>query len=354
MKLAFTDRPKIDFKKSIAKLYKNKEGVALNTIDSTPAQIITIKERETSKVIGQVDNIDPVKFRQGVEITADIHRMRGIVDISCGIEGNFFENLVIGQTLEREDNNYFSDNNQQFESDIRNLMISGDNGSGAVLPFYRLHFSGSDGFGLNVNIRETTRDLYNKQEIVNGAIKIFDEKAFFSSNVSEHDASPRTTPANRVRKQININNQFPVKEVASQPFIEKFPNTLSLQKSIVSDNQKPLETGFSRQVRLAILNGNREIKLISANAIVKTDKNRVINPGTLFVMHEDNEHFNDSAIPHKTSRLIDNMSTEMRGVLLAMSGSGVTDDYIGDNHRSAKTGFMFDDAQFGTDSIAFR
>jgi len=354
MKKAFTDRPKRNFKKTFTKLYKSKDGTALNTVLSTPAKIITIKERQTSTIVGNTDIVDAVKFRQGVEILDDTQRMRGLVDISAGMEENTFENLVIGQTLNREDNNYFTDNNQQFDTDIKNLVISGDDGSGAVLPFYRLHFSGSNGYGLNINVRETARNLYDTHEISNGSIRIFDEKSFFSSNIVETETSPRSVIKNSVKKQSLILNQYSTKERTSAPFTEKFPDVLSNSKSLVAKEHKPLETGLTKFGKLVILNGNKEIKLISANAIVKTNRGKVIEPGTSTIVEDEQDSFDETASKHKTTKLSDNMDLAMRGVLLALSGSGSTDDYVGDLNKSASTGFVFDDAPFGTDSIAFR
>jgi hypothetical protein len=354
MNKPFIDKKKINFEKTFSKLYVNKSGVELNTIPSTPSRIITIKERNTSKVIGDNRNVDPDKFRNGVEILNDMHKMRGVVDISCGFEGHIHENLIIGQKFVSEEDNYFNDNKQQYESIIQNLISPGDNAEGKVLSFYRLHFSGSDGYGLNKNIRETTKNLYDEVINKNGVIKIFNNESMFSTNVFENDASPNKNIGNRITEQAVIQNQKQDNETFLVPFFEIMPNTLIISKSIKASTQKKLDDYVERKIgKIVLLNGNKEIGIISSNASVRTINNKIIQPNTLKIAAEENDYFDETASKHKTIKVNDNMDDELKEILLSMANYS-TDNYVGDSSKSASTGFIFDDAPFGVDSIAFR
>jgi len=351
----FIDRPKRHMARhGVVKQYKARNGTNLNTVPSTPDKIIIIKERTTNRVVGNSNNVDVMKLRQGVEITDPMQRMRGVVDISCGSDDHIHEQLTLGQSWEHEGNNYFNDNNQQFELIIKNLVTPGNNSSEKKLTFYKIHFSGSDGYGLNVNIRETAQNLYDIQSLNNGSIKIFNEESMFSTNITEYDVSPRKPPNNRIIKQTSVSSQFSNKEINSSPFTDQFPHTLNVQQSIISGMQKPLKNTEVKRGTLNIRDGDNNIKLISSNTAVLSYSNKIIKPNTFYVTEEAQEFFDDSAIVHKTTRLSDNMNNLMANTMLIMSGTGDTDDYVADNMKSAPTGFAFDNATFGTDSIAFR
>lgn len=337
----FEDRPKRNFKKTFTKLYKDRYGNELNTIPSTPAKIITVKSRITARVIGDIE-IDPNKFRYGIEIADPLFRMRGTVDISCGTDDHVHEQLVFGQTWETEGKPWFDETEKEFEQKIiQNLSLANN------ISFNRIHFSGSDDYGINVDFRQTSRKLYDETLIANGTIKIFDEVGKFSApTVKEKNATPLVSIGSISEAQLTIKSQFPKKEVADEPFRE------------VSEGKKttrtPLKGAELKIGKLTIKAGNNEIKSFSSDSMIMVYNNRIIPRDTLYVEPEAAEFFDESIHEHKTSKTSDNMDSQFKKILLNLTGSGATDVYIGDNVKSASTGFMFDDAPFGTDSIAFR
>ncbi|MAF37259.1 hypothetical protein CL622_09165 [archaeon] len=344
MKRAFTfiDRPKSHFKQGVSKIYKNREGDVLNTV-STSAPTVTIKQRRTSRVVGNDDNVDPAKLRNGVEIVDPIFRMRGVVDISYGNDTHIHDQLTIGQSWTNEDDDYFSDNQQQLMSKISELH-SGSGNHTISLNFYKVRIVNSS----SLKFRETAKNIYNTQMVSNGAIQIFDGNSYFSSTVDERDTSVRKGAPNRIIKQTIISSQYPNKLSSMLPFIDQSPTG-----GITT--YKPLEGTNIITGSYALFDINTKLKTLSIkDSSILMYKNWPISRQTFYAEQESQEFFDDSTIVHKTSRLSDNMNNTMANTMLIMSGTGVTDDYISDNMKSAPTGFMFDDATFGTDSIAFR
>jgi len=350
MKRTFTDRPIRDFKQGINKIYKNREGDILNEVVSTPAKTIIINQRTTARIVGNNDNIDAAKFRSGVEISDPIFRMRGNVDISCGYDSHIHEQLTLGQSWEHEGNNYFVDNKQQPMTMI-SALHSGSGDHTVALNFHKVRITND----FSVKFRETAKNMHDTKLISNGVIQIFDNNSYFSSTIDEYDVSIRNAAPNRIIKQTSIKSQHPNRDINTMPFVDQLPNTLTIQKSIISSIHKPLEGTNTVIGMYGLFDGHTKLKALSiGNKNILLYNNTVIPRGTLYVEQETQDFFDDSAIVHKTTRLSDNMNNLMANTMLIMSGTGDTDDYVADNMKSAATGFTFDNATFGTDSIAFR
>ena len=344
------DRPKRNFRKTFTKLYKDRAGNDLNSIPSTPARTVTIKSRITRQVVGNVD-ADPDKFRSGVEIADPIYRMRGSVDISCGTDDHVHEQLVIGQSWETEEYSWFDETEKQFELKTIKELVSPGTGSWTtsekIITFNRIHFSGSDGYGINVNTRQTTRNLYDELLINNGTIKVFDEIGKFSTaSVEEKHMTPSTPYGSRNTSTEVISSQFPKVETAILPFTEASEGKDS--------TRVPLKGTELKVGKLTIRDGNDDIKFLSTNARFMVYNNKLISRDTLYVEPLQEEYFDDSAQNHRTARTSDNMDTQLKNVLLQLTGSGDTGNYVGDTVKTATTGYVNDSDGLLIGSLAFR